>query len=158
MTIHKHLLNVAGFTACEEAREWAAQYITAQEVFDNCARVDWLFWWCARLGQYQQVIKAAKEIASSVAHLKNNAYAAAAADADAAAAHAAYAARAAAAGAADAAAAHAAYAAAAADAAYAAAAHAAKATAIKRQKEKNLQIARKHLTCPWHEENQDVTL
>jgi len=139
MTIHKHLLNVAGFTACEEAREWAAQYITAQEVFDNCARVDWLFWWCARLGQYQQVIKAAKEIASSVAHLKNNAYAAAAADADAAAAHAAYAA-------------------AAADAAYAAAAHAAKATAIKRQKEKNLQIARKHLTCPWHEENQDVTL
>jgi hypothetical protein len=130
MSIHEHLLNVAGkYKACQEARKWAAQYTTAQEVFDNCIRIDWLFWWCARLGQSQQVVKAAKEIASSVAHLKNRA------------AYAAYDAVAYAAYAADDAAAYA--------AAYAAT-HAAGA-ARKEQQDKNMQIARKYLTCPWHE-------
>jgi hypothetical protein len=109
MTIHEHLLNVAGHRACSKARNWAAQYTTAQEVFDNCVRVDWLFWWCARLGQVKQVAKAAKEIADSVNHLHSPAAANAAA-------------------------------------------------AWKKQQDKNMQIARKHLTCPWHEEKDDVTL
>jgi hypothetical protein len=136
MTIHEHLLSVGEgkWKACQDARDWAAQYQTAQEVWDNCPQVTWLFWWSARMGQHRAVANAAKEIAQSVAHLHNwwsskaAAYAAAAADADADA---------------DADAADAA------DAAYAA--YAAYAAARQRQKELNMQIAHKHLVCPWHE-------
>ena len=174
MTVHEHLLNVAGkWKACEKARKWAAQYSTAQEVWDNCTNIHWLFWWASRLGQHKKVVEVAREIANSVKHFKNRFADYAAADAadyaaDAVADYAvAAAAAAAAAVAADyaadavadyaAAAVAAAYAAdaAVADADYAAADYAATyayVAAYKKQKELDLSIARKHLVCPWHEE------
>ena len=89
MTIHEHLKNIG---ACKDAKKWALQFNTAQEVWDNNKKIDWLFWWAVRCGQAMNVAMAAKEIANSVQHIKNenstaayDAYAAAAA-ADAAAA------------------------------------------------------------------------
>ena len=73
MTIHEHLLDVGPThsMACTSARNWAAQYQTAQEVWDNCKWADWLLWWAMRLGQMDQGVAAAKEIAQSVSHLGN---------------------------------------------------------------------------------------
>ena len=132
MNVHERLISLK---ACKEARGWAAQYQTAQEVWDNCTRIDWLFWWAAREGQLGSVVSAAKEIAQSVSHLKGTnaayaAYAAACAAAAAAAYAAAYAVVSAAYAAADAAGA------------------AADAAASAKQEQLNMQIARKHLHCP----------
>ena len=73
MTIHEHLQDVGldHDTACAEAREYASQYQTAQEVWDNCTRVDWLFWWAEREGQAKQVAEAAMEIVTSVKDIYN---------------------------------------------------------------------------------------
>ena len=148
MTIHEHLLDVGPThsRACTSARNWAAQYQTAQEVWDNCKWADWLLWWAMRLGQMDQGVAAAKEIAQSVSQLGNTyatnaaAYAAAyaatyAATNATAATYATYAAT---------------YAAAATYATYAAA-YAAAAAAGAKQEALNLTIVRKHLVCPWHE-------
>ena len=42
MNIHGHLKSIH---ACSEARNWARQYETAKEVWDNCTRPSWLLWW-----------------------------------------------------------------------------------------------------------------
>jgi len=178
MTIREHLKSIG---ACQEAIRWANQFETAQEVYENNTRVDWLFWWSAKTGNISSIVEAAQEIAESVKHGSNNkiaamyaadaaayayaayAYAAAYAEADNAAIYAADAADAAAAAAADAAAANAAaYAAANADAAADCAANAAAyadnadiyaayTDAYEEQKAKNLQIAKKHCLLPWSE-------
>src|SRR5271157_6258061 len=82
LTVHEHLLNVAGrWKACDDALDYASQFKTAQEVWDNCKRIDWLFWWAARLGQVEQCSIAAKKIADSVAHYKDISHSNAAANA-----------------------------------------------------------------------------
>ena len=148
MTIHEHLLDVGPYhsKACVEAREWAAQYQTAQEVWDNCTRVDWLFWWAARMGQARKVAVCAKEIAQSVAHLQEYS---ACVTADAAVNAASHANEAAAAVAGKYYFVGTAYHAADAsdDATYAAATIGAE----EKQRALNLSIARRHLVCPWHE-------
>ena len=68
MTIHEHLKNIG---ACKDAKKWALQFNTAQEVWDNNKKIDWLFWWAVRCGQAMNVAVAAKEIANSVQHIKN---------------------------------------------------------------------------------------
>ena len=70
MTVHEHLRSLR---ACEKARTWAEQYQTAQEVWDNCDRIYWLFWWAARTGQLSGVVDSAREISDSVRHLNNDA-------------------------------------------------------------------------------------
>ena len=62
MTIHDHLRSIG---ACIEARDWARQFKTAQEVYDNNTTIGWLFWWSAKLGNISGIRKAAKEIADS---------------------------------------------------------------------------------------------
>ena len=91
MTVHEHLLDVGPThsKACNVARKWATNYPTAQEVWDNCTQADWLLWWAMQLGQKDQGVAAAKEIAQSVSHLGNRYAADAAAYAAAAAAYAA---------------------------------------------------------------------
>lgn len=66
MTVHERLKKLH---ACLHARVWASQYTTAQEVWDNCNKADWLFWWADREGQIKGIVNAAKEIADSVSHL-----------------------------------------------------------------------------------------
>ena len=46
MTVHEHLKRIG---ACAEARDWAAQYQTAQQAWDECERVDWFAWWDVRV-------------------------------------------------------------------------------------------------------------
>ena len=46
MTVHEHLKRIG---ACAEARDWAAQYQTAQQAGDECERVDWFAWWDVRV-------------------------------------------------------------------------------------------------------------
>ena len=46
MTVHEHLKRIG---ACAEARDWAAQYQTAQQVWDACEHVAWLAWWDVRV-------------------------------------------------------------------------------------------------------------
>lgn len=65
MTIHEHLLCVAGARACDPALEYASRFETAQEVWNNCRNVDWLFWWAARMGQRANVERAVAELRST---------------------------------------------------------------------------------------------
>ena len=45
--------------------EWASQYTTAQQIWDNCERADWLLWWAARTeaNSHQQIVLAACQCA-----------------------------------------------------------------------------------------------
>lgn len=54
-TAHEHLISLG---ACNEALEWASQYTTAQQIWDNCERADWLLWWAARTeaNSHQQIV------------------------------------------------------------------------------------------------------
>lgn len=142
MTIHGHLLNVNGiWRACITARKWASQYKTAQEVWDNCDNADWLFWWASRMGQQEECAKAAREITDSVKHLKYFYVTDTTASYIDTAAYTAY------------------------NAAFLAFAAAYDAThddataydAKLKQKALNLSIVRKHLVCPWHETETELT-
>ena len=74
MTIHEHLKAIG---ACQEARKWAKQFSTAEEVWKNNTRIDWLFWWVGKIGgQNEAVVKCAREYANDAVR-----WAAAAADA-----------------------------------------------------------------------------
>ena len=63
MTVHERLEELG---ACKPAKRWARQYSTYQEVWDNCDRVDWLFWWSAKEYQVMGVAEAVRQIADSV--------------------------------------------------------------------------------------------
>ena len=148
MTIHDHLRSIR---ACAEARNWAKQFKTAREVYDNNTKINWLFWWSAKLGNINGVREAAKEIANSVSDLKNSGAAAPEVASEAAyIAYAAYVTD-------DAAVVTAAAAAATAYATDVAVVTAAKyasggqraAEAYDKQMELNMQIAKKHCPLPW---------
>jgi hypothetical protein len=69
MTIHEHLRSL---NACEQAQIWASTRLTGQQCWDECEKINWIFWWTARTGQTAGVIKAANEIANSVDYLKKS--------------------------------------------------------------------------------------
>lgn len=59
--------------ACADAREWAGER-TAQQVWDQCDRADWLLWWAARTSanSKQDIVRCAATIARTVAHLNGD--------------------------------------------------------------------------------------
>lgn len=64
MTLQEHLKSIG---ACEEARVWA-EGKTAKEAWEQCERVDWLFWWAGRTEKNKKTdtVLAACKIARTV--------------------------------------------------------------------------------------------
>ena len=54
--------------ACEDGEEWASQYETLADVYDNCPRGDWLLWMLrnARMIKKQQAVQCAVDFAERV--------------------------------------------------------------------------------------------
>ena len=40
----EHIIKLKELSACPEAVEWASQFETIQEAWDNCERGDWMLW------------------------------------------------------------------------------------------------------------------
>ncbi len=60
--------------ACADAREWAAQYESAQSAWDACERPDWMLWLLVRLPETRVLgVRFATDVAERVVHLAGDA-------------------------------------------------------------------------------------
>lgn len=65
-TWHQRLIDI---NACEGAREWAADYSTVEEAWEDCDRADWMLWLAARILDRRRAIGVLVEVVRATCYV-----------------------------------------------------------------------------------------